>query len=100
MAGCNSALTRHNLPRNPYRAGLLQFVAVADNDAEAERLYAKHALYFYNRCLHFYAGFARTPGYTSVATIRKNIEGQVKMAAERNKELENLTWSQILERGY
>src|ERR671923_1701759 len=37
--------------RNPYRAGFLQFVAVADSDEEAERLYADHALYFYNRCL-------------------------------------------------
>ena len=32
----------HKLPRNPYRAGFLQFIAVADSDAEAERLYAEH----------------------------------------------------------
>jgi alkanesulfonate monooxygenase SsuD/methylene tetrahydromethanopterin reductase-like flavin-dependent oxidoreductase (luciferase family) len=76
-------------------------VAVAENDAEAERLYAKHALYFYNRCLHLYPGFANPPGYTSIATIRKGIEGQVTMAAERNKaRASDLTWSQILERGY
>ncbi len=30
---------------NPYRAGYAQFVAVADTDAEAERLYAKHIEY-------------------------------------------------------
>jgi alkanesulfonate monooxygenase SsuD/methylene tetrahydromethanopterin reductase-like flavin-dependent oxidoreductase (luciferase family) len=35
-----------------------------------------------------------------VATIRKNIEGQIKLAAERYKEVQDLTWSQILERGY
>src|SRR5205823_7623653 len=44
--------------RNPYRAGFLQFVAVADSDAQAEDLYAEHALYFYNRCLHLFPGFA------------------------------------------
>jgi alkanesulfonate monooxygenase SsuD/methylene tetrahydromethanopterin reductase-like flavin-dependent oxidoreductase (luciferase family) len=63
-------------------------------------LYAEHALYFYNRCLHLYPGFASPPGYTSIATIRKGIEGQVKQAADRYKELEDLTWSQILDRGY
>jgi alkanesulfonate monooxygenase SsuD/methylene tetrahydromethanopterin reductase-like flavin-dependent oxidoreductase (luciferase family) len=100
MEGYWEAVARKGVEANPYRAGFLQFVAVADNDAEAERLYARHALYFYNRCLHFYPGFASPPGYTSVATIRKNVEGQIKMAAERYKEIQDLTWSQILERGY
>src|SRR5215472_11985837 len=100
MDGFWNAVDQHDVEPNPYRAGFLQFVAVADNDAEAERLYAKHALYFYNRCLHLFPGFADPPGYTSVATIRHRIEGQIKMAADRQKELEDLTWSQILERGY
>jgi len=100
MDGFWEAVDRKGVDANPYRAGFLQFVAVADNDAEAERLYAKHALYFYNRCLHLYPGFASPPGYTSLATIRQGIEGQIKLAADRNKELEDLTWSQILERGY
>jgi alkanesulfonate monooxygenase SsuD/methylene tetrahydromethanopterin reductase-like flavin-dependent oxidoreductase (luciferase family) len=100
MDGFWEAVARRGLEPNPYRAGFLQFVAVADNDAEAERLYARHALYFYNRCLHFYPGFTSPPGYVSLATIRQGIEGQIKLAADRNKELQNLTWSQILERGY
>jgi alkanesulfonate monooxygenase SsuD/methylene tetrahydromethanopterin reductase-like flavin-dependent oxidoreductase (luciferase family) len=101
MDGYWETIVKRGLEPNPYRAGFLQFVAVADSDAEAERLYAQHALYFYNRCLHLYPGFANPPGYTSIATIRKGIEGQVSMAAERNKaRASDLTWSQILERGY
>ena len=64
MDGFWNAVDRHKLPRNPYRAGFLQFVAVADSDAEAERLYAEPALYFYKRCLHVYAGYVNPPGYT------------------------------------
>src|SRR5436309_583288 len=37
---------------NPYSAGFLQFIGVAKDDAEAEKLYAPAALYFYNKCLH------------------------------------------------
>jgi alkanesulfonate monooxygenase SsuD/methylene tetrahydromethanopterin reductase-like flavin-dependent oxidoreductase (luciferase family) len=100
MDGYWEAVARKGVDDNPYRAGFLQFVAVADSDAEAERLYAEHALYFYNRCLHLYPGFASPPGYTSIATIRAGIEGQIKQAADRYKEIEDLTWGQILERGY
>ena len=59
---------------NPYRCAFLQFIGVADNDAEAERLYAEPAQYFYNRCFHLDPGFVRPPGYTSIATIRKGIQ--------------------------
>ena len=42
MDGFWNAVDRHKLDRNPYRAGFLQFIAVADSDAEAERL-VEHA---------------------------------------------------------
>ena len=34
---------------SPYRAAFAQTICVADTDAEAERLYSEHILYFYNR---------------------------------------------------
>jgi alkanesulfonate monooxygenase SsuD/methylene tetrahydromethanopterin reductase-like flavin-dependent oxidoreductase (luciferase family) len=40
-----------NIPRNPYRVGFLQNVAVADTDAEAERLYGKHIEYAFHNGL-------------------------------------------------
>jgi alkanesulfonate monooxygenase SsuD/methylene tetrahydromethanopterin reductase-like flavin-dependent oxidoreductase (luciferase family) len=86
------------IDRNPYRAGFLQFVAVADSDAQAEDLYSEAALYFYNRCLNLYEGFSNPPGYTSVATMRRGIAGQVQAAAQALSD--DLTWSDIVDRGY
>jgi alkanesulfonate monooxygenase SsuD/methylene tetrahydromethanopterin reductase-like flavin-dependent oxidoreductase (luciferase family) len=97
MEGYWEAVDKAGADPNPYRAGFLQFVAIADDDAEAERLYAKHALYFYNRCLHLYPGFANPPGYTSIATIKKGIQGQVQAAAALS---DDLTWKDIVDRGY
>jgi alkanesulfonate monooxygenase SsuD/methylene tetrahydromethanopterin reductase-like flavin-dependent oxidoreductase (luciferase family) len=85
--------------RNPYRAGFLQFVAIADSDAQAEELYGEAALYFYNRCLHVWRGFASPPGYTSVETMRRGIKSQIASAAQITGG-SSLTWSDIVERGY
>ena len=98
MEGFWEAVDKAGADPNPYRAGFLQFVAVADDDAQAEELYAKHALYFYNRCLHLYPGFTNPPGYTSIATIKKGIESQVQAAASALDP--DLTWKDIVDRGY
>ena len=51
--------------RNPYQAGFLQFVGVAETREEAYRLYREPAEYFYGRCLHIDPRFAGPPGYTT-----------------------------------
>lgn len=55
---------------NPYRAGMVQAVFVADTDAEAERLYERHVQYFFQRCVHIYPGFTEAPGYKSVESLK------------------------------
>ena len=72
--------------RNPFRAGFLQFVGVAESREEALDLYREPAEYFYNRCLHVDARYATPPGYSSEATIRSRIESQVVQAATRMTE--------------
>src|SRR6202167_966287 len=50
MQGYWNRVAERNAPdTSPYRAGFAQTICVADTDAEAERLYAKHVSYFYNR---------------------------------------------------
>jgi alkanesulfonate monooxygenase SsuD/methylene tetrahydromethanopterin reductase-like flavin-dependent oxidoreductase (luciferase family) len=103
LDGYWACVDRHNLPRNPYRAGFLQFVGVADSDAEAERLYGEHAAYFYRNCLHVGAGYVNPPGYTSLATIKAGIESQIARITRRSgarAELATLTWKDFIDRGY
>ncbi|HEV3114672.1 MAG TPA: hypothetical protein VGY99_29645 [Candidatus Binataceae bacterium] len=47
---------------------------MAETDQQAERDYAPHLEYFYNRCLHIYQGFADAPGYRTLDSIRAAIE--------------------------
>jgi alkanesulfonate monooxygenase SsuD/methylene tetrahydromethanopterin reductase-like flavin-dependent oxidoreductase (luciferase family) len=70
-------------PPNPYQAGVIQFVGVADSFEEALKLYAEPASYFFNNSLHIHPRWTVAPGYQSEATIRKNIGSQVKEAAQR-----------------
>jgi alkanesulfonate monooxygenase SsuD/methylene tetrahydromethanopterin reductase-like flavin-dependent oxidoreductase (luciferase family) len=84
--------------RNPYRAGFVQFVGVADSDAEAERLYSEAGLYFHNRCFYISPRFLQAPGYLSIETMLKGMKSQMKAAAEM--QAPDLTWKQIIDRGY
>jgi len=82
MQGFWEEMARLGKDRNPYRAGFLQFVGVAESREEAYRLYREPAEYFYGRCLHVDARFATPPGYTSEATMRAGVQSQVAQAAQ------------------
>jgi alkanesulfonate monooxygenase SsuD/methylene tetrahydromethanopterin reductase-like flavin-dependent oxidoreductase (luciferase family) len=89
--------------RNPYRAGFLQFVGVADTHEEAMKLYREPAEYFYGRCLHLDPRFVMPPGYTSEATIRARVQSQVAQAANPTAALTGgiaTKFDDIVERGY
>ena len=95
--------------RNPYRAGFLQFVGVAETHEEALRLYKEPAEYFYGRCLHVSPAYVQPPGYTTEATIRAQVQSQVAAAAMKGRSKRTkrggfsggaTTWEEILEAGY
>jgi alkanesulfonate monooxygenase SsuD/methylene tetrahydromethanopterin reductase-like flavin-dependent oxidoreductase (luciferase family) len=87
---------------NPYRAGFLQFVGVAETSEEALELYAEPALYFYERCLHVDARWASPPGYATEATLRARVQSQVVAAAERasNRAYARPGFEDIVGKGY
>ena len=83
---------------SPFRASFAQIICVADTDAEAEELYAEHMLYFFNRCLHVFPGFADPPGYRTVDTIKA---GRLNQLRKENQELfQRLTWRDLVDGGF
>ncbi len=66
---------------NPFQGGFAQFIACAETEAEAWELYREPAEYFFNTCLHVYAGYADPPGYKTPNTVRAGVEGMVERAA-------------------
>ena len=83
---------------SPYRASFAQIICVGDSDEQAEELYAEHILYFYNRCLHVFPGFADPPGYRTIKTIKAGKLSQLR--AENQRIFVNLTWKDLIEGGY
>jgi alkanesulfonate monooxygenase SsuD/methylene tetrahydromethanopterin reductase-like flavin-dependent oxidoreductase (luciferase family) len=84
MKGFWNEMDKLGKDRNPFRAGFLQFVGVAETRSEAMERYAEAAEYFYGRCLHIDPRFAAPPGYTTEATQRAGHQSQVAKAAEQS----------------
>jgi len=98
LEGYWKRIVERGVDESPYRAGFAQIICVAEDDAEAERLYARHLLYFYNRCLHIYPGFADAPGYRTLKTLQAGALPQ--FTARGQKAMNELTWRDLVEGGF
>ena len=85
-----------NVEPNPYHAGFLQLVAVAETESEATEKYGPHGEYFYNKMLHIYPGFADAPGYRTLDTIKMGLLGQTTKFSDRPA---RLCWKDLLDQG-
>src|ERR1700676_4735422 len=88
MDGFWAEMDRLGKDRNPYHAGFLQFVGVAETREEAYKLYREPAENFYGRCLHIDPRFAGPPGYASEETQRRGVQSQVQQAAAQTQRYE------------
>ncbi len=98
MRGYWDRVAERGVDESPFRAAFAQIICVADSDAEAERLYADHILYFFNRCLHVHPGFADPPGYRTVETVKAGVLDQLRK--ENQEKFKRLTWRDLVEDGY
>ena len=102
MQGFWDEMARLGKDRNPYRAGFLQFVGVAETREEAMRLYGAPAEYFYGRCLHVDPRYVAPPGYTTEATQRVGLQSQLASAAAYSSKFQHIAteMAEIVELGY
>jgi alkanesulfonate monooxygenase SsuD/methylene tetrahydromethanopterin reductase-like flavin-dependent oxidoreductase (luciferase family) len=99
MRGFWNEMERLGKDSNPYRAGFLQFVGVAETKDEALRLYKEPAEYFFGRCLHVDPKYMNPPGYVTEATIRAKSVSQIGSAASRAAR-SSVAWDEIIDKGY
>ena len=85
---------------NPFQAGFLQFVGVANSRAEALDLYREPADYFYNRSFHTDPAYANPPGNTTEASVRAALGSQVMQAAEQSRRKVRADQSDIFDAGH
>ena len=81
---------------NPYRAGFLQLVAVADTDAQAEAKYAQHVEYFYQKCLHLPLHLLSPAGNQDYRSLVASLANPVR----RIDDMKSLRYGDFVERGY
>src|SRR5467141_854405 len=96
MDGFWEFVAKSNLDANPYRAGFLQLVVVAESDAQAEIDYAKHVEYFYHKCLHVPPQWFAPPGnqdYRSLLAANRN-------PVRRAEDPKTLRYRDFVEKGY
>jgi alkanesulfonate monooxygenase SsuD/methylene tetrahydromethanopterin reductase-like flavin-dependent oxidoreductase (luciferase family) len=73
MKGFWSFVGQAGLKENPYRAGFLQLVAVSETDAQAEKDYAEHIRYFYQKSLHIPGHYFGPPGHQDHRSLDKGV---------------------------
>ena len=101
MQGFWNEMEKLGKERNPFRAGFLQFVGVADTHEEAMKLYREPAEYFYGRCLHLDPRFAVPPGYTTEASVRARVRSMISQAAGAGRgPVIARDFDQIVDHGY
>ena len=92
-------MERQGREPNPFQAGYLQLVGVAETKREALDLYREPAEYFYTNCLHTDPRFAVPPGYATEESVRFRAR-QSNSGNPVAQFTTAPTYDQILERGY
>ena len=85
---------------NPYQGTFAQQICVAETDAEAQKLYEKHARYFFANCLNVYPGFVDAPGYRTEPTIRAGLAAIKPGQSTALNQAAALSWREMIDKGF
>jgi alkanesulfonate monooxygenase SsuD/methylene tetrahydromethanopterin reductase-like flavin-dependent oxidoreductase (luciferase family) len=101
MDGFWQFIDERGIEPNPFRAGFLQLVAVAESDAKAEQLYEKHMQYFYNKSLHIPPEFFFPPGHQDYRSLENNVrKGIFKSYFDKLDDIPNWKFKDFVDEGF
>ena len=86
--------------RNPYRAGIVQPVAVSESDARAEEEYFDHIRYFYDKCLHIPPYHMGAPGYLDYESLVRSTKSQLGLIPQMMAERKNWQFKDYVDNGF
>jgi alkanesulfonate monooxygenase SsuD/methylene tetrahydromethanopterin reductase-like flavin-dependent oxidoreductase (luciferase family) len=99
MDGFWQFINSRGIEPNPYRAGFLQLVAVAETDAQAEKLYEPHIRYFYNKSLHIPGEFFFPPGHQDYRSLENSVrKGLLKSTLDQLQEVPNYKFKDFVDK--
>ncbi|MGH7419247.1 MAG: LLM class flavin-dependent oxidoreductase, partial [Candidatus Rokuibacteriota bacterium] len=81
---------------NPYRAGFLQLVVVAESDARAEEKFARHVEYFYHKCLHVPSVWFAPPGNQDYKSLVATMNNPIRRVLDPK----TLCYRDFVDKGY
>lgn len=86
---------------NPFRLGMNLPVFVAETDAEAERLYARHIENFFRNYQHFPGHYSALPGYQDYHSMMRTLTGGVAgMSARTEINLKTMTYRDFVDKKF
>jgi alkanesulfonate monooxygenase SsuD/methylene tetrahydromethanopterin reductase-like flavin-dependent oxidoreductase (luciferase family) len=85
---------------NPYRAGFLQLVGVADSDAQAIEEFEQHVQYFYHKLLHLPPQYLAPPGYMDYKSMVNFFTSGMLEYADYTVDLKPLSGRDMIEKGF
>ena len=98
MDGFWEFVEARGLEPNPYRTGFLQLVAVSETDARAEKDYARHIKYFYNKSLRIPAEFFFPPGHQDYRSLENSVrKGLLKQQFEMTQKVAGWEFGDFVE---
>lgn len=85
---------------NPFRAGMLQLVGVAETDEQAEKLFSDHIEYFYHKCLHLPVHYTSTPGSADHKSLVNLFSSGMLEIMDFTVDLKPLNAKDMIDRGF
>ena len=92
-------LEEKEIEQNPYRVGFLQLVAVSETDEQAEKDYAEHVKYFYNKGLHIAPEFT-PPGHQDYRSLENNLRRQLKGQANAREGIKDWSYKDYVDKQF